>query len=220
VLLFAGIQAQNIRGIYYWTWSSGINVTGLNAGVAFSGWVDADQALSDSSAVYNRLPGTKYLSLGGGNANGRWSAAPLQKIASYCQNGRFNAYPGVVFDIEEGDSGLGNAFAAAFAACKNHGHQVLVTISHSAPYGISDGKDLMRRFFQDRNIDILSPQLYTTGTEPGNDYSTDGFDWSNYVGAIPSFVPSIVRGSYFADARNYFSQRGITADGYVQWSQN
>ena len=44
---------------------------------------------------------------------------------------------GVVYDIEEGDSGLSAAFAESFAAVKAKGMSVLVTVSHSQPYAVS-----------------------------------------------------------------------------------
>jgi len=55
----------------------------------------------------------------------------------------------------------------------------------------------MRGFFQDGKIDYISPQLYSSGNESSNDYSTDGFDWSNFQDMVPGFVPSIVAGSYY-----------------------
>jgi len=98
---------------------------------------------------------------------------------------------------------------------------VLVTISHSAPYGIGDAGTLMRSFFGDGNIDIISPQLYTSGTEGSNDYTTSGgVAWSEYRGAKARIAPSIVRTSLYQSAHQYFQTQGINISGYVQWAQN
>jgi len=188
-------------------------------GVAFSGDNDPASAIRDSASVYHELPGSKWISIGGGDASGRWTRAVLQKLTSFCHANNFTGYSGIVFDIETGDSGLATPFASAFAACKAAGYQVLVTISHSCPYGISDGQALMRAFIPNKDIDYISPQLYSSGNEGSNDYGTNGFDWKNFVGGAAKFAPSIVTGSYYADAQRYFSNIGITCQGYVQWSQ-
>jgi len=215
------IPAQSqVRGIWYWTWSSSANMGNKNLGVAFSGWVDPDQAIAASQPIIGKLLGSKYISLGGGNANGHWTGAVLQKIASACNAGKFKGYTGIAFDIEEGDSGLSGAFRTAFTACKSKGLKILITVSHSAPYGISDASALMQSFFSNKNIDYFSPQLYTSGSEGANDYSTaGGVPWSQYKSVSGRVIPSIVGGTYYADAQKYFAKLGITTVGYVQWSQ-
>jgi hypothetical protein len=98
--------------------------------------------------------------------------------------------------------------------------QVLVTVSHSAPYGIGDAASLMRSFFSNPNIDYISPQLYTSGEEGGNDYGTvAGVQWWEYKQAKAAIVPSIVASYMYNDAQNYFSSQGVYTQGYVQWRQ-
>jgi len=213
-------NAQTVRGLWYWTWSSSVNKGSTNLDIAFSGFADPDQALSNSASVLNKLQGSKYLALGGGNANGRWTATLVRKVSSYCSAGRFGGYAGIAFDIEEGDSGLGALFVATFKACKSKGYKVLVTSSHSTPYGISDGVALMNTFFQQAaSIDYMSPQLYTSGNEGSNDYTTNGVGWAAYKPFSGKLIPSIVAGSMYNSAKQYFANLGITAPGYVQWSQ-
>jgi hypothetical protein len=78
----------------------------------------------------------------------------------------------------------------------------------------------MRSFFTDSNIDFLSPQLYTTGNEGSNDFTTSGgVAWSEYAGRHAKIVPAIVSGNYYENARATFAQNGVTTVGYVQWSQ-
>jgi len=219
VLLCASCNAQ-INGLWYWTWSSGVNVGDTNLGVAFSGWADPAQAISDSTSVINSLPGTKYIALGGGNSNGYWTIAILQKVSSYCSSNSFQGYSGLVFDVEEGDSGLSSQFESTFAACKSSGYKILITVSHSAPYGISDAASVMQSFFSNQNIDYLSPQLYTSGTEQSNDFTTaGGVQWSSYAQTSAQIIPSIVTGSLYPNAQSYFSGVGVKTVGYVQWSQ-
>jgi len=189
-------------------------------GIAFSGWTNSANATRDSQPIVSRLPGTKYISLGGGNANGRWSSSSLSSVTTAINNNTFRDYQGICFDIEEGDSGLSNGFASAFSAAKSKGFRVLVTISHSAPYGVPDSANLMNSFFNNSNIDYLSPQLYTTGTETKNDYTiTTGTQWRSYANAKARTVPSVVYASYYNDAYSYFQSQGVTIDGYIQWAQ-
>jgi hypothetical protein len=223
-LFLVAFASSQYQGIWWWTWSSGVSgAQNLNLAVAFSGWVDSAQAIQESASLVSKLPGTKLLSLGGGDSSGRWTSTHVSNAALACRNGDFTkaGYHGIAWDIEEGDAGLSSGFASAFSDCKKAGLINLVTISHSAPYGFTDAATLMNGFFPDSNIDFLSPQLYTTGTEGANDYSlTAGVSWSNWVNCKPKVIPSIVTGSYYGDAQKQFASYGIPTYGYVQWAQS
>jgi hypothetical protein len=211
----------NLAGAYDWTWVVGAPaVSGANMGVAFSGWADVTNALRDSAGTLSSLPGTKYLSIGGGNANGRFTAQVLSNLNAAITAGRLAGYQGICYDIEEGDAGLSTAFATSFATAKQYGFKVLVSVSHSAPYGITDAKTLMTSFFSNSNIDYITPQLYTTGTEIQNDYAlVNGVTWNDWKSSRAPIVASIVRASYYDAARNYFSTNfGITLRGFIQWT--
>jgi len=213
---------QQMRGVYYWSWSTGkVNVSETNMGVAFSGENDAQSALDESNGIRGKLQGSAYISIGGGDAAGRWTSAIVQKVTQYCSGKKFSGYTGVCFDVEEGDGGLESQFAAAFSACKSAGYVVFVTTSHSAPYGFSDSAALMRAFISNRDIDYLSPQLYSSGNEKNNDYATtNGVQFTEWAKSSAKIVPSIVGASYYADANSVFKSRfGINIDGYVRWSQ-
>jgi len=198
-----------------------VNVTATNLDVAFSGYVDPDQAISDSKSAYSKLRGDKYISIGGGDDSGRWSVAAVNKLASACSAKKFQGYDGICFDVEIGDSGTASAFSNAFSACKSAGYKVFVTTSNSAPYDFPDAATLMRSFFPNKNIDFLSPQLYSSGTEKSNDYSTNaGVQYSEWTKASAKVVPSIVTESLYEDAKNVFQSRfGIQLDGFVRWNQ-
>jgi len=171
LLFIASVTAQDVIGLYYWTWdnSNPTPPAGCNLGVAFGGYSNPGTALSDASSVHNKLPGTKYLDLGGGDSSGNWDSGTLNNIITYINNNSFSAYQGICFDVEQGNAGLSSQFESAFKAAKAKGFRVLVTISHSAPYGFSDASTLMKEFFNSTNIDYLSPQLYTSGNEAKND---------------------------------------------------
>jgi hypothetical protein len=190
-------------------------------GVAFNGYSDPTKAIQDSAALKSKLPGRKYISLGGGDSDGRFNYNVLMKIKNSIESGAFAGYDGIVFDIEEGDSGLSDAFKQCFRSARAKGYYVLVTVSYSAPYGIPDAASLMRSFFPNADINYLSPQLYTTGEETSNHYDTiAGVKWSEYATAKAVVIPSIVTGSLYSSAESYFRSQGVTIEGYVQWSQS
>jgi len=151
---------------------------------------------------------------------GIFTASALANIDAAISANELKGWQGVVYDIEEGDSGLAAAFKASFANSKAKGLSVLVTTSHSRPYGITDGSQLMTGFFADSNIDYISPQLYTSGTEGANDFIAVGTMWKEYAKSKAKIVPSIVLGSRdFPTAQAYFANVGVTLAGYVQWTQ-
>ncbi|GEM_PF-1301085 len=207
-------------GYWCWTWSPGQPPAGANMGMAFSGWSDIPTALGQSNRVADKLAGDRYITLGGGNQNGAFDAQKLTAVTQAINSGEFAAYQGIAFDVEEGTTGLAADFQSAFAAAKDKGMKVLVTVSHSAPFGIKDAPELMNSFFQDQNIDILSPQLYTTGEETQNDYATSyGVTWNLYAECKAAVAPSIVNASMYASAKSYFAEQGVTLQGFIQWSK-
>jgi hypothetical protein len=187
--------------------------------IAFSGWSDVEKVLSDSNKVLNELVGTKYICIGGGNENGAFTPTNLQALTKAIEQGDFSDYDGIAYDIEEGSPGLESYFVASFSAAKVNDFKVLVTISHSAPYGIDDAATLMNTFFEDSNIDIISPQLYNKGDEENNNYDiSHEVEWASYAKCKAAVVPSIVKGELYPSAQEHFSVLGVTLKGYVQWS--
>merc|ERR1711865_994072 len=84
------------------------------------------------------------------------------------------------FDIEltKGEADLVPAFERAFAACKQAGLLVMVTTSHSAPYAapsVSQKLAIIDSWAKSDNIDIFSPQLYTSGVEKEPDFWGEGY---------------------------------------------
>ena len=207
-------------GYWHWTYHDSLAPEGTTMGIAFFGSVDPATAIEQSLKVKDRLKGDKYICLGGGNSSGKYTAEAIEKIIMAIQTGKFSGYQGIAFDVELGTSDLEDAFTKLFAITKMNHLKVLVTVSHSDPYGVGDKSTLMESFFADENIDILSPQLYTTGRETSNDYTAAGIQFSEYSKAKAAVVPSIVRAEYYPDAQAYFKKQGVELKGYIQWHQN
>jgi hypothetical protein len=223
---FVKAQSSSVNGFYWLSWeaaSTSKMPANTNLCACFSGWISIREALRDCANVKVKLSqfhGKKYLSFGGGNKNGRWTLAALINLDSGIKSKQLAGWNGIVYDIEEGDSGLAAAFATSFATAKANGLGVLVTVSHSQPYAVSDAPALMKSFFSNSNIDYLSPQLYTTGSETKNDYTDLGTSWKAYAAAKAKIVPSVVLGSRdFPTAKTYFTKFGIKLAGFMQWAQ-
>jgi hypothetical protein len=208
-------------GFWWWTWGSDKNPGDANFSIAFSGWSDLQNALNESAPIKKRLVGKTYFDIGGGGTNGSWTLDKVNAVTQAIEDGSLAGYDGIAWDIEEGATGLGAAFQASFKAAKDNGFAVLVTVSHSAPYGFKDGFSLMQSLLADDHIDLLSPQLYTTGKETANDYATSqGVGWNMWASAKAKVVPSIVSADLYADAVTVLGAKGVTLDGYIKWSQS
>lgn len=215
------VDAPLFSGYYSWTWTGGTTAFNwAHFSVAFSGWMNTDNAIRESDTLHNKLAGDKFICFGGGNHNGRFSVAGINGINAAVLAGSLERYKGIVYDIEEGDAGLSSHLENSFNIAKDSGFVVIVTISHSAPYGISDSHAVMDTILGSSNVDYVSPQLYTTGYEGSNDYAiTHGYRWEEYVGSKPKMLPSIVHHSYYEHTKEYYRAKGITTYGFIQWRQ-
>ena len=234
------VAASDMIGYYSWNWGAGsTGPAGATVGVAFTGLIDVDTAI----AYYT--PGaawccpawpagvTPYITLGGGNSAGVFDVAALAAIDDTAAQKILAAnYSGVVFDVEEVSGSADEivpAFSAAFAACKAAGLTVVVTTSHSAPYACdstSDAIAFVKAWAADENIDVLSPQLYSSGSEGAPEFAETsscadaGCTWDLYVGAHAAFVPSIVVDTQYDEVTSWFeSNYGIATAGFIQWAQ-
>lgn len=211
-------SSQQYNGFYLWTWNPTPGFSDATISVAFSGWVDTNNAISDSMNVYNFLVGEKYISFGGGNENGRWSLSGISGVNQAIISGRISDFTGICYDIEEGDQGLGQAFKDSFALAKASNLKVLVTVSHSSPYGFLDANNVMEAIISSREVDFLSPQLYTSGLETTNDYTiSNGYGWENYSRSSAKILLSIPRANMYADGEQFFSSIGVSTAGFIQW---
>jgi len=193
------------------------------------GLIDVDQAISQSPSVQ----GIKFLSLGGGNAAGMFTSSTLSAITAKASAIKKAGFAGVMYDVEEvkgPSSTMSPLFAQSFAAMRNAGLLVGVTTSHSAPYACDtpeDATNILRAWCADPNIDIISPQLYSSGSEsapelvPSNFCKEAGCTWDIYTSCKAAIAPSIVRSSHYAASKDYFDKNvGRTLSGYIVWAQS
>ena len=230
---------ESVNGYYSWNWGKGSSPKGANNGVAFTGLINVRRAIAGyprtgaHSWCCPELEGTAWISLGGGNAAGEFTAQSLVAIASKSNTSAIVAanYSGVMFDVEEvvGPAAtMVPLFAEAFAACKAAGLAVGVTTSHSAPYQTDSPADavaLVKAWAADASIDILSPQLYSSGSEAAPEFDETasckdaGCTWELYVGAKAAFAPSIVEPSQLDAVTAYFTAKKIRTVGFFEWKQ-
>jgi len=229
IALLSLCSAQTYIGYYQWTWNPpGNSPSGTNIGIAFNGWSNPGSAVGDSAPVIGGLLGTKYIALGGGNTDGYWTVAQINAVNNAIAANTFSGYAGLCYDIEEGDSGLANAFEQSFAIAKGAGLKVLVTISHSGPYGIPDAITVMNNIFASTNVDFVSPQLYASGTETTNDYTTSGgggaVPWSSWENAQAGILLSITTSTLWNCGNTYFTTTlgfpTSKVQGYIVWNND
>jgi hypothetical protein len=114
----------------------------------------------------------QFVSLGGAGGPGTITVGKLKRFtdedgAETVKNAGFH---GVCFDIEltTGEEDLVEAMEKTFRILKKAGLLVMVTTSHSAPYAASSDRAknlIVESWVQSNDIDIFSPQLYTSGSE-------------------------------------------------------
>jgi len=205
-------------------------------GCSFTGLIDVDKAIAQytegASWCCPVLEGQKLLTLGGGNSAGLFTASTLTALTAKADTIKAAGFAGVMYDVEEVDgpsSTMAPLFAKSFVAMRNAGLIVAVTTSHSAPYACDtpqDAVDILKAWCADPNIDIISPQLYSTGREgtpellETNSCKDAGCTWDIYTGCKAEIAPSIVEESHYAATKTFFEstvQRSLK--GYFMWAQ-
>jgi len=79
----------------------------------------------------------------------------------------------------------------------------------------------MLSILADKNVDFISPQLYSSGAEVENDYTENmGIYWTHYTATSAAFVPSLASGSLYSSAQTYFAGKNLSTKGYIQWQQS
>merc|ERR1719217_1042656 len=105
----------------------------------------------------------------------------------------------------------------AFAACKQAGLLVMVTTSHSAPYATATASSklaLLDAWVKSKNIDLFSPQLYTSGHEKIPEFEITPCDGSacTYEHLKPmkaKWAPSLSSKSAYPATKKFFASLGI-----------
>jgi hypothetical protein len=172
----------------------------------------------------------QFLTIGGANAEGMVTAAALDGVESGLEAVKEAGFHGLCFDIEltVGDQDLVEAQERAFAACKKAGLLVMVTTSHSAPYAAGSEASkisLTESWVRSDDIDLFSPQLYTSGYEDGPELDITPCSeeeggkctYERLKDMKAKWIPSLSDASHYAAARAFFAAKGITTHGFVQW---
>ena len=165
----------------------------------------------------------KFLAIGGGNDNGQISPEVLDAVIAKCPKLTKKGYDGICFDIEYAynpDASIPH-FMKAFDACKEAGLQVMVTMPHSAPLHSDKPGLFLKAFLGSPSVDIISPQLYSTGHEEKPQFAiTAEVKWpvyKNWNAMGKTIIPSLVRPEHFTGAQSFFRNLGVEVSGYIMW---
>ena len=179
--------------------------------------------------------GVQFLDIGGASSRGVLTAESLRSsfTAEGLEQVKDAGFQGVCFDIEltrGEEKPLVQEFERAFAACKRAGLLVMVTTSHSAPYAASEkAKDLLiSSWRRSRDIDIFSPQLYTSGFEgspelmltpcrSGGGWEKSECTWERLKPIKARWILSLASEDHYEAAHEFFRDLGIKVSGFVQW---
>ena len=178
----------------------------------------------------------QFLTLGGANAEGMVTSAAMDAVAAGLEDVKAAGFDGICFDIELtlGEQDLVEAQERAFAACKQAGLLVMVTTSHSAPYAAgSEASKIMltESWIKSDDIDIFSPQLYTSGMEESPDFDLTPCreapsdeppekarcTYERLKDMKAKWVPSLCSEGHYGATKQFFEDIGIQTHGFVQW---
>jgi len=185
-----------------------------------------------SAGLYSGVP---FLGIGGATGNGIISVEVLDQFSGHALSTIQDAgFQGVAFDMElTGDGDIVAAQERAFANVKRAGLLVMVTTSHSAPYAAASEEikeGLVESWIKSSDIDLFSPQLYTSGEEEEPEYdltacgqpSVDNPEASacTYERLKPmkaKWIPSLASDKQYPKVKKWFAAKGIKTHGFMQW---
>ena len=182
----------------------------------------------------------QFLTLGGANAEGMVTTAAMDAVEAGLEDVKAAGFDGICFDIEltMGEQDLVEAQERAFAACKAAGLLVMVTTSHSAPYAAgSEGSKiaLTESWMNSDDIDIFSPQLYTSGMEESPDFDLTPCreapsdeppekarcTYERLKGMKAKWVPSLCSETHYEATKQFFEDREkALAERALHWLPN
>ena len=94
-------------GYYWWTWQEvSVPPSNTNIGICFSGDVRVSDALAQCASIKNKLPGKKFISIAGGDEDGRWTLGNITNLNNAIKNKQLAGWDGIVYDIENGETGI------------------------------------------------------------------------------------------------------------------
>jgi len=165
-------------GFYAWGWGQGSSgPSQANVSIAFTGYAGVADAISNYDTNWTwccpELEDPKLLTIGGGNELGNITPSVLEEASRdhSLRAIKHAGYVGIVYDVEHvigSFSEMDPLFRNAFAKAKEAGLVTVITTSHSGPYQTytpEDARDLVLSWVSDPNVDVISPQLYSSGYE-------------------------------------------------------
>lgn len=221
-------RLECVRGFYAKTWLVNGLVSAPPADttmhICFSGL--ANPGLAKKECETQLAMGANWLSIGGNNEAGAITYDVLEAVIEAVIYGEFDSYSGILIDIEYVKGNVGDAFLRLTKSLERASLGAAATTSHTGPFHCVDGCDgaeLVRTMAADINLDVLSPQLYSTGNEESPDFAATwgclGCTWDLFRDARPRIAPSIVHSSQYVETKRHFKEElNITISGYIQWA--
>lgn len=212
-------SSSPIKGYYKLSWvgADPPSNTNWDFGIWFGGETPIKAIDININNAAKITAGKKILNLGGGTDTGVWyGPADFDYINSKLPDIKKAGWDGLCFDVEVCSPNIDfiKPFTDCFAKCKAAGLMVIVTMSHLTPWscqtGTGQGMNLVNAWINDKNIDYISPQLYTQGT------TLETVDLSIFKNIQNKMLPSIPYDSDWANLNS--SNIGITPTGYIIWN--
>ena len=187
---------------------------------------------SPSAGLYSGVP---FLGIGGATGNGMMTVEVLDTFTAHgLATIKDAGFQGVAFDMEmTGEGEIVKAQERAFANVKKAGLLVMVTTSHSAPYAAANEEikeALVDSWVRSNDIDLFSPQLYTSGEEDEPEYDLTACgapDADNPEASACTYerlkpmkakwIPSLANEKQYPKVKKWFAAKGITIHGFMQW---
>jgi hypothetical protein len=175
--------------------SSSIN---YNLSVVFSGYLsNLDEGLRQSllPEIQKQSEGIslKFFCIGGGTNTeyniSIWKTETFNYVKDWLSNNKdtiIQNFQGVCYDIELADDSFSTQFQDLFQFTKGFNLQVMIAISNSAPWNMTNGSEFMSYVFSTiEDIDIISPLMYSGDYGPASEFSfTDTakvrYPWDNF----------------------------------------
>jgi len=224
---------EKITGYWEQTWDTkAVRSTSTNSCVwhfSFSGWNTIKLALANAKPII--VGGKNFLTLGGSNekkpANGVWTQAHVKQAIDDLDKVVEKKYTGIAFDIEHVEGPSKVDFSGLFKATKDKDLEVLVTVSHSAPYKSRtgdvgyhiDGNGEYTKYLQERPLQKC---------KNGNTYNCTTFNGKSLMKTlladpnIDYMSPQVYTTGYETspDTKDYSSRTGIAWSKWAEHKSN
>jgi hypothetical protein len=200
--------------------------------LGFYGFSDPDQQMLHAGSPQTGKMSMPVFGGAGGSAPnlidpgfdpGFWSPSCITRYTSELFMKLYaDGWRGVCFDFEEGGVGVDVALGDLTVEmiinmckrAKTAGLKVMITTSHTAPYGFPLGVDgftshWTRSWIESSYVDFFSPQMYTSGTvyepdmSPGTTVYMINNSMAELVPSIPGSMDATLMKAEFSNSKGY-----------------